>query len=101
MPTADDVTLQEVARTLADMRQEFRTQLATLVRTDVYRAEQAAMSDRIKRVEVDMERAEGEKAREVSEKDSFRRMVVGSFLAAGGTFVVALIMFVISLVVHN
>lgn len=86
---SDDVTLQEVARTLSDMRQEFRTQLSTLVRTDVYRAEQAATELRLKRIEE-------ERGRDESEKDSFRRLLYGAFLASAGTLVAALIMFLIS-----
>lgn len=86
---SDDVTLQEVARTLSDMRQEFRTQLSTLVRTDVYRAEQAATELRLKRIEE-------ERGRDESEKDSFRRLLYGAFLSSAGALVAALIMFLIS-----
>lgn len=89
MPPTDEVSLQEIGRNLADMRQEFRTQLSTLVRTDVYRAEQAAMDARLKRIEED-------RTRDESEKDSFRRMVYAAFIAAGGSLVVALVMFLVS-----
>lgn len=89
VPPSDDVSLQEIARNLSDMRQEFRTQLSTLVRTDVYRAEQAAMDARLKRIEED-------RGRDESEKDSFRRLLYGSFISAAGALVVALVMFLIS-----
>lgn len=90
----DDVTLQEVARVISDMRQEFRTQLSGLVRVDVYRAEQSALTDRVKRLEQDQERHD-------TDRSSDRRMVMSSFLVAGGTFIGSLIMFVIAVATHH
>ena len=54
MPTPDDdMSLREIARTLADFRQEFRAQVTQLLRADVYRAEQAAMEIRVGALEKD------------------------------------------------
>ena len=90
MPTPDDdMSIREIARTIADFRQEFRAQVGQLLRADVYRAEQVAMDARLKRVEE-------ERARDESEKDSFRKIVMASFLTSGGSLVVALVMFLVS-----
>lgn len=90
----DDVTLQEVARVISDMRQEFRTQLSGLVRTDVYRAEQAALSERVKRLEQDQER-------HGADRTSDRRMVLSSFVTGGVSLFVAVITIVITLAVRH
>jgi hypothetical protein len=86
--------LQEVARTLADFRHEFRNQLASLVRNDVYRAEQTAALQRIQRLEEDGQRSETDKA-------ASRRMTMNSFLVSGLAFVGSMVMFIISLSVHH
>ena len=74
-PTEDDISIREVARTIADFRSEFRGAVAQLVRADVYRAEQAALEARIKRIEED-------KLRDESDKTSFRRLVYGAIITA-------------------
>lgn len=78
------MSIKEIARTIADFRQEFRTGIAQLVRTDVYRAEQSAFDARVKRIEED-------KARDESEKDSFRRLVYGALITAGGSLLVTIV----------
>ena len=89
MPTDDEMSIREIARTISDFRQEFRAQVSQLLRNDVYRAEQAAMEARVKRIEED-------RVREESERDSFRRLVYGAFVSAAGSLVVALIMFLVA-----
>lgn len=89
-PTPDDPpTLAEISRTLSDFRAEFRNQITSLMRTDVYRAEQQAITGRLDRLEADA-------TREETERDSFRRLVYGAFVSAGLSLVVALIMFLVS-----
>jgi hypothetical protein len=83
--TDDDMSLREIARTLADFRQEFRSQVAQLVRADVYRAELGAVVARIAAIEKAAERDE-------SERSASRRLVYGAFLAAALSFVGSLLM---------
>ena len=72
MPVSDDDLMpREVSRALrgvesnlSDFRHEMRGQLQQLVRTDVYRAEQAATQARIAALEKDVERLETERSRE-------------------------------------
>lgn len=99
MPTyegSDDVpTLRELARTLADFREEFRTQMGQMVRKDVHAVEHDAMgvkcqvlSDRIQRLEA--MRLEDEKT-----KTSNRNSMYLSVLGAGLSLVVAIIVAVV------
>jgi hypothetical protein len=86
MPSPDDdMSLREIARTLADFRQEFRTQIGQLLRADVYRAEQAALEVRITSLEKDRDLAESNAA-------GNRRLALGSVFTAIATIVVSLIM---------
>lgn len=82
---ADDMSLREIARTLADFRAEFRSQLAGLMRTDVYRAEQAALLQRLLVVEKDLESNE-------EEKRVTRRIAIGAVLSCIGTVIAALLL---------
>lgn len=44
MPTAEDnISLAEIVRTMKDFREEFRSTVNTLMRTDVYQAQQATL----------------------------------------------------------
>jgi hypothetical protein len=86
MPSADDdMSLREIARTLADFRQEFRTQVLQLLRADVYRAEQAALEVRISGLEKDRDQAEQNAV-------ANRRLALGAMLSAIGTIIVSLIL---------
>lgn len=86
MPTPDDdMSLREIARTLADFRQEFRSQLSTLMRTDVYRAEQAALTQRITQLEKDHETDD-------ADRRATRKLALGALLTCIGTVVAALIL---------
>lgn len=81
----DEMSLKEIARTLADFRHEVRGQFSMLVRADVYRAEQAALTQRIVQLEKDNEANE-------SDRRATRKLVVGTLLACVGTVVAALIL---------
>ena len=86
MPSPDDdMSLREIARTLADFRQEFRSQVAQLVRADVYRAEQAADRSRLAALEKADERRD-------TDAGANRRLVIGSFIAAAMSFVGSLLL---------
>jgi len=54
----DDMSIREIARTIADFRSEFRSVVPQLLRSDVYRAEQVAMDLRIASLEKDRDAAE-------------------------------------------
>lgn len=86
MPDVDNsVTLQEIGRTLQDFRSEVRSQLQQLVRTDVYRAEQAADRARIAALEKASERDDESRAND-------RRLVFGSLASAALSFVGSLLL---------
>jgi len=86
MPTPDDdMSLREIARTLADFRFEFRNQIGQLVRADVYRAEQAAAIARIAALEKGAEREESERA-------STRRLLLGALITAAASVVTSLML---------
>lgn len=80
----DDMSLREIARTLSDFRNEFRAQIAQLVRADVYRAEQAADRARIAALEKAGERDEAEQA-------ASRRLIYGAFITAALAFIGSLL----------
>lgn len=91
MPSADDdMSLREIARTLADFRLEFRSQVAQLVRADVYRAELAAVVARIAALEKAAERDEADRA-------ASQRQRTGAIIMAAASLVVALILAAIRL----
>lgn len=86
MPVGDDeMSLREIARTLADFRQEFRSQIGQLVRADVYRAEQAGMLQRIAQLEKDHETDDGDKR-------NTRRLAVAAILTCIATVLAGLIL---------
>lgn len=86
MPTADDdMSLREIARTLSDFRQEFRSQVTQLLRADVYRAEQAAMDIRVAALEKDRDIAEANAA-------STRKLAVGAVFTGVVTLITALLL---------
>lgn len=92
----DDVpTLRELARTLADFREEFRTQMGNMVRKDVHAVEHEslgtkclALSDRVNRLE--SMRTEDEKV-----KTSNRNQMYLSLFTAGLSLVVAFVVAVV------
>lgn len=85
MPTPDDdMSLREIARTLADFRNEFRSQLSQLVRADVYRAELGAVVARVAALEKAIERDETERA-------ASRRQLTGAVIMAAASLVAALV----------
>lgn len=94
--SSDDVpTLRELARTLSDFREEFRTQMGQMVRKDVHVVEHDAMTakylaacDRITRLET--MRTEDEK-----QKTSNRNAVYLSILGAGLSLVVTIMVAVV------
>ena len=86
MPTPDDeMSIREIARTIADFRQEFRSQIGQLLRADVYRAEQAAFELRLASLEKDRDSAESNAA-------NTRRLAIGAVLTGVVTVVVALLL---------
>lgn len=96
----DTVTLQEIGRSLNDFRHEVRGSLQQLVRTDVYRAEQAADRARIAQLEKDIERLEQDRARDRETKTedaaANRRLILGAFGTGIAGIVVALVTAVIT-----
>ena len=81
----DDMSLKEIARTLADFRQEFRTQIQQLLRADVYNAEKAALNLRLTSLEKDRDNAEASAA-------GNRRLAVAALLSCIGSVIAALIL---------
>lgn len=81
----DDMSIREIARTIADFRSEFRSQIGQLVRADVYRAEQTAMELRLTSLEKDRDTADGNAS-------ASRRLAVGAILTCVATIVGALIL---------
>lgn len=92
----DDMSIREIARTLSDFRNEFRSQVQQLLRADLYRAEQAQVEHRLAALEREREREAQEwaanRAREEQERAANRRLVIGAFMTSGLTFVAALIL---------
>jgi len=86
---SDDVpTLRELARTLADFRDEFRTQMGQVVRKDVHTVEHGHLNDRVLRLE--SQRLEDEKT-----KAANRNAVYLSVLGAALSLVVAIVVAVV------
>jgi hypothetical protein len=85
----DDMSLKEIARTLADFRQEFRSQISQLLRADVYRAEKAALEVRLSSLEKDRDSAEQQAA-------ATRKLALGAVLTCVGTILAALVMIAIT-----
>lgn len=86
MPTPDDdMSLREIARTLSDFRQEFRSQVGQLLRADVYRAEQANVDNRLTALEKDRDAAEHSAA-------ANRRLALGAVFTTVATLVTALLL---------
>ena len=81
----DEMSLREIARTLADFRAEFRAQVTQLLRADVYRAEQAALEVRLVSLEKDRDAADASAA-------ANRRLALGAVFACVGTLVAALLL---------
>lgn len=82
---ADDVTLQEINRTLADFRHEVRNSLSQLVRADVYRAEQSALDSRLGALEKANERDD-------QDRTESRRLVYGALVTAVASAIVSLVL---------
>lgn len=83
------MSLKEIARTLADFRQEFRSQVMQLLRADVYRAEQQALEVRLSSLEKDRDSADSAAA-------SNRRLAVGALLSCVATVIAALILIAVT-----
>lgn len=83
------MSLKEIARTLADFRQEFRSQISQLLRADVYRAEKAALEVRIASLEKDRDTAELQAA-------ATRKLALGAVLTCVGSILAALVMIAIT-----
>ena len=81
----DDMSIKEIARTLADFRLEFRSQLTTVMRTDVYRAEQAVLMQRLTQLEKDHEADE-------TDRRATRKLALGAVLTCIGTVLAALLL---------
>lgn len=79
------MSLREIARTLADFRAEFRSQINQLLRADVYRAEQAALEVRLTSLEKDRDTAE-------ANAGATRRLALGGIVTGVVTLVVALLL---------
>jgi hypothetical protein len=90
--TADPPTLAEIARTLADFRQEFRAQISQLVRSDLYAAHREAQDQRIRSLEEHLARVE--KARDADESDraASRRVGLSGLVTGAVSLVVALVL---------
>jgi hypothetical protein len=76
------VLIGGLTRAVDDMRNEFRGQLALLVRTDVYRAEQMARDQHIAALEARIAAGEAERARVATERAMDRRIVWGAILSS-------------------
>lgn len=85
MTIDDDMSIREIARTIADFRSEFRSQVSQLLRADVYRAEQAALEVRLTSLEKDRDTADASQA-------STRKLAMGAVLTCVGTIISALIL---------
>jgi Flp pilus assembly protein TadB len=92
--------LKGVESSLADFRHEMRNQLQQLVRTDVYRAEQAADRARVATLEKDIERIEQDRSRERDQErgdaGANRRLILAAFGTGIAGIVVALVTAVIT-----
>jgi len=83
MPAAEDPpTLSEIARVLADFRNEMRGQLAAFQRADVYAADRREMELRVKNVEDRAARVETEMEKAETDKAAMRRQM-GLVIVAG------------------
>lgn len=79
------MSLKEIARTLADFRSEFRSQIQQLLRADVYMAEKAALELRLASLEKDRDLADQSAA-------GNRRLAVAALLSCVGSVIAALIL---------
>lgn len=98
MPLPEDGhTLAEIARQVADFRNEFRSTVGTLVRQDVYQAQQETLRAQLAAIEAahsrDMAAAEAVRARDVAllqgqiatleaDKRQNRGLIFGAFASA-------------------
>jgi len=96
--TSGDPTLGELVRTLERMETEINRRLADMATTlsqmvmrDLYEAHRAAMQEDIEQLRQELRDAREEREKERERQAGSRRMVVGAFLAAALSLLVAII----------
>jgi hypothetical protein len=93
--TLEEPSLSEIARTLADFRNEMRGQLAAFQRADVYAADRREVDLRIKNVEDRAARVEADREKDQAEKTSRSRQITLAILAAALSLVVQIVVLVV------
>lgn len=101
MPTHDEDVprLAEIARTLADFRNEFRNAMSEMVRKDVYQAHMMNMQMQIDNLSKENKRISEDLDRERTDKVTDRREIRKALLAAVLSGAVAVGMFVLNMLI--
>lgn len=85
----DDVpSLREICRTLADFREEFRTQMGQVVRKDVHAVEHDHLISRVSRLETSKDNEDKTKA---TMRNQYLFAVVSAGLSLAVTLIVAVV----------
>jgi hypothetical protein len=93
MPTAEDqISLAEIVRTMKDFREEFRGAISTMMRTDVYRAEQATLRAEITASQLAMEQKITALRHELEDLKAEKRQKNGIVWGAFASGALALVM---------
>lgn len=97
MPEQDDTPrLGEIARTLTDFRNEFRSSIQELVRRDVYDAQRTYLENRIKELhnEITEVRTDLKQKAQLGEAErrSLKQLVIGAIVTGAVSLMVALIL---------
>lgn len=88
---SDVPTLRELARTLSDFREEFRTQMGQMVRKDVHVVEHEAMAAKCANLSDRITRLESMRGEDDKGKASSRNQVYLSLWGAGLSLIVAFV----------
>lgn len=78
---ADEPTLGEVFRAVADVKVDVRAVRAEMLRTDVYTANRLGDEARIRAIEADVQQIR-------EERNATRKLLYGAMAAAGGSLIV-------------
>lgn len=97
MPESDDAPrLGEIARTLVDFRNEFRSAIQELVRRDVYDAHRGSMETRIADLHEQITEVKTDLKQKAqlgeAERKSLKHLVIGAILTGMVSLVVALVL---------
>lgn len=95
----DAPRLAEIARNIADFRQEFRAFTGEVVRKDVYSAHMAAIQMQLDRLAKENSQLELDMERERQEKTADRREVRKALLTASLSVVVAVLVLIAEIVI--